>query len=489
MLVTYGVPIIGVSLFAMLICQFKIVEALCQTILEVVGALSFTLRENCTDEGKERHLRAVSVRTLGDCLSILFRIALAFVLALVPIIFLSFFGAFEFVEALNSFSNLEGIILGVILFSLFALPRKRGSEKYSALEKFLHRLSFVSGPMQIEFSSVEDRLFRKEFSNINIDRPVFITSLPRAGTTLLLEIAHRSGSFVSHTYSQMPFVLLPLFWQRFSKSFRVEPGSMKRAHGDGMNISTISPEAFEEIVWKEFWPENYEEKFIKLWPQDPKPKFVKFFQRHIQKLIGSHGGTDSRYVSKNNANIARLDLLKSIFPDSQIIIPFRNFVDHCGSMLEQHVNFSNRQSHDSFFFFYMVGIGHFEFGPNQKPMNFGNWFEHRKTREVSDVNYWVEYWCATVEYLLEVPHHGVYFFDYDDFCANPTHGLTRFASLLQIPKRQILEEWAGKVTLPRKRGGIQITDSNRARAENLMRRLRERAKILTPPGDSRPLEI
>ena len=33
----------------------------------------------------------------------------------------------------------------------------------------------------------------------------------------------------------------------------------ERAHGDGIKVSTESPEAFEEVFWKTFSDEEYEE--------------------------------------------------------------------------------------------------------------------------------------------------------------------------------------------------------------------------------------
>ena len=60
--------------------------------------------------------------------------------------------------------------------------------RYSKLDRALHQLAFNSYPFQAAVSTLEDRLFSKRLSAIDIKNPVFITALPRAGTTLLLEI-------------------------------------------------------------------------------------------------------------------------------------------------------------------------------------------------------------------------------------------------------------------------------------------------------------
>jgi len=44
----------------------------------------------------------------------------------------------------------------------------------------------------------------------------------------------------------MPFVLVPMFWNGFSKRFRQNAPPTERAHGDGMMVDNESAEAFEE---------------------------------------------------------------------------------------------------------------------------------------------------------------------------------------------------------------------------------------------------
>ena len=71
---------------------------------------------------------------------------------------------------------------------------------YSRLDRILHRLAFSTIELQKALADLEDRVYASRFSQIEVDRPVFITSLPRAGTTLLLEIVASLDAFASHTY-------------------------------------------------------------------------------------------------------------------------------------------------------------------------------------------------------------------------------------------------------------------------------------------------
>ena len=91
---------------------------------------------------------------------------------------------------------------------------------YSRLDRVLHRLAFSTIELQKALADLEDRIYASRFSQIEVDRPVFITSLPRAGTTLLLEIVASLDAFTSHTYRDMPFLITPMLWDSISRPFQ-----------------------------------------------------------------------------------------------------------------------------------------------------------------------------------------------------------------------------------------------------------------------------
>ena len=217
----------------------------------------------------------------------------------------------------------------------------KSESRYSFLDRTLHRLAFSTIEIQKGLADLEDRVYGRNLARIEIDRPVFITSLPRAGTTLLLDVIASTGSFGSHTYRDLPFVLIPLLWDTVSGGVRRQNESeIERAHGDGMTISYDSHEAFEEVLWRAYWPHKYVEDRILTWgakDHDPHDEFDGFFRSHVRKLLFLRGAT--RYVSKNNANISRIPKLLATFPDAQVLVPFRRPVDQAVSMWRQHQNF------------------------------------------------------------------------------------------------------------------------------------------------------
>lgn len=299
-------------------------------------------------------------------------------------------------------------------------------DRYSQLDRLVHRLAFSTIEVQKALADIEDWVYAKCLSGITIDRPVFLTALPRAGTTLLLETLSRLETFVTHTYRNMPFLLIPLLWHTFSHRFRATDTLVTRAHGDGMTIGFDSPEAFEEIVWRAFWPDKYPADRIVTWTaadEDPHEEFEPFITNHVAKLIALRGGHTPdavRYLSKNNANVSRIPKILQVFPDAVILVPFRRPLDHVASMVRQHRHFQNVHAAEPFTRRYMADVGHFEFGANLRPIDFDHWLSQEDLNLTHTADFWLKYWCAAYAHLLAAPSDNVVLVSYDRLCADPT---------------------------------------------------------------------
>ena len=126
---------------------------------------------------------------------------------------------------------------------------------YSWLEQKLHKFALSSQFMReitFDFESTNTA------PSIETGDHVFITGLARSGTTILLNALYKSNIFASLSYADMPFVLAPNLWSKISLK-RGDTELKERAHGDGIKFSTESPEAFEEVFWKTFYDEEFEE--------------------------------------------------------------------------------------------------------------------------------------------------------------------------------------------------------------------------------------
>lgn len=325
--------------------------------------------------------------------------------------------------------------------------------KYSFTEKLLHNLAFKSWPALVSIASMENNVFSKELALFKVNGPVFITALPRAGTTLLLELFVKTNEFASHTYSDMPFLPIPLFWERYSKLFKGSAApSQERAHGDGMMINVESPEAFEEILWKGFWTTQYKKDRILPWGEPTNKEFESFLKGHLKKIIylrGKKQTTTLRYISKNNLHICRIKYLKKIFPDSVILVPFRDPWQHASSLLRQHLNFVNLHAEDQFSSKYMADIGHYDFGKNLRPVDFNGWLSDSHLADPDTITFWLQYWINAYQYILENNCENVTFLSYEQLCQAPQTYLEQLSNLVEIKDRKSLTRLADTITAPK----------------------------------------
>src|SRR5690606_20960230 len=136
-----------------------------------------------------------------------------------------------------------------------------------------------------------------------------------------------------------------------------------------IRITKESAEAFEEPIWQAYFP----------WTHDParhhvvgreteNAEFEACFRAHLRKILWLRNGR--RYVSKGNYNVGRIAYLAKLFPDARFVVPVRNPVSHVRSLVEQHALFCRYAADDARVPRYLAAAGHYEFGPQRKPIHF-----------------------------------------------------------------------------------------------------------------------
>jgi len=325
--------------------------------------------------------------------------------------------------------------------------------QYTWIDRLLHQVGFNTGQLQISIADIEEIIFAKRLESVQINRPVFVTALPRAGTTILLNILVNSGEFASHTYRDMPFVICPMFWQSFSRHFYKMDIEQERAHGDGLTISAGSPEALEEIIWKIFWSKHYKHGQIKPWEEINDPVFIDFMRDHVRKIVAIRSDdiaqNSLRYISKNNLNIARLRCMRKIFPDCIIIIPFREPLQHAASLLKQHIRFLDMHKKDKFSQKYMKAIGHYDFGENHRPINFDNWLSGNNESDPLMLSYWIKYWIACYRHIISMRANHIHMISYSNLIERPSEALEKLNSVIQLEDSSLLLGQASSLKVPK----------------------------------------
>ena len=321
---------------------------------------------------------------------------------------------------------------------------------YTPLERLLHKVAFANPQVQRAAADVEAGLFRRRVDDVAEVPPVFVTALPRAGTTLLLEALAEFDEIATHTYRDMPFVAAPLLWDRLSAGFRKTASLRERAHGDGVMIGYDSPEAFEEVIWRLLWPEKYRAERIELWEAaDAGDAERAFLVAHFKKIVGlrAAGVAGARYASKNNANIARLELLPALFPGAEIVVPVRDPLEQATSLWRQHRRFRALQAEQPFVAAYMADIGHYEFGRLHRPFAFPGTTPPGDGTGPDRPDYWLAYWIAAYAHV-HAARDRVRPLGYERWCAAPREVAGALAEALGLGRGAGFERAVARVHAP-----------------------------------------
>lgn len=265
---------------------------------------------------------------------------------------------------------------------------------YGRIDKFIHSLLLNNKLVKDIFFELEVFLFSNKLPKIKNNQHLFISSLPRSGTTVLLETIYNSNEYASLTYSDMPLPLAPnlnkfLFnWLRKKRYKKIY-----RHHDDGIKFNLESPESFDEIFFKYI---NEEDLYTDL------EKYLSLICHKYKKV---------KYLSKNNYNYKRISLIKSLLINSKFIIPFRDPLQQAFSLLEQHKRFTKMHKEDFFSRKYMNYLYHNEFGIDHIPWNTPILFN-----DCFGINYWLEQWFLFYQDILKFKFNdNVYFLCYEKF--------------------------------------------------------------------------
>jgi hypothetical protein len=327
--------------------------------------------------------------------------------------------------------------------------QKYGQEHISSLinEKNIDRYKVSTGqhfagwmnehcrPFLKMLSKLEDLTWDEQLDAIHIKSPVYVCGLARSGTTILLELLYGTGGFATHIYKDYPYLDVPILWNKWQNlSSSSAPAEVERAHLDGIMITPDSPEAFEEMLWRRFFPECHVPSQTNVFDQnDNHPEFEIYYKTHLKKILLQRQA--ERYLAKGNYNLTRIAYLHKLFPDAKFVIPIRSPSTHIFSLMKQHSLFNAMEDVDPRAAKYMRWSGHYEFGHNRVPINIG---DHEKISSIQnawgsgdDVKGWALYWDMLHRWLYNTLADNpslqacVQLVDYDLLCAEPKTQLAR----------------------------------------------------------------
>ena len=204
--------------------------------------------------------------------------------------------------------------------------------------------------------------------------------MARSGTTFTTHLLFSSKEFASLQYRDLPFYKIVIFWSYFSKIYYGNERFNKRIHGDELYVSQNSPDAFEELIWKNNLHNYLDSGFFRR--LDEKYKNI-LLENELDNIIKKtlFIKKENRYLSKNNYNIFRLKYLIKLYKDANFIILFRDPIETILSLSKVHEKFIDYGKNNKKFGEELEILGHHEFGPKRKAFDIGK--NYHKT-----INYW-----------------------------------------------------------------------------------------------------
>jgi hypothetical protein len=324
---------------------------------------------------------------------------------------------------------------------------------------FLGRLAERYPALMLQLGRWEAQWASEALAKQAIDRPIYVTGLARSGSTILLELLAAHQDVATHQYRDFPLIPIPLWWNWFlDRASRGESAPIERAHKDGIAVTPESPEAMEEVLWMAFFPDCHDPTVSNvLFGQNSAPEFEAFYRRHLRKLLLVRRG--NRYLAKCNYNVSRLGFLHKLFPDARFVVPVRDPVGHVASLIKQHKLFCAEETRDPRILHHMRRSGHFEFGLDRRPTNFGDAEKARRIqtlwRDGREIEGTALYWASVYGFVADLLESDpavagqTLLIHYDDLCAEPDATLDRLYRHcgLVVPDTTRREQ-AGRIAAP-----------------------------------------
>jgi len=293
---------------------------------------------------------------------------------------------------------------------------------------------------------IETLILSRKILKLRADTPIYITGLARAGTSINLEMLSKHPDVATHRYIQIPLIYLPHVLTNFAKKINFFTEPVERLHKDGIFVNKDSPEALEEVIWQGFFKNLHNENTSNIIDNKVSNRtFEKFYRNHISKMLLAQ--KKSRYVTKNNYNVTRMEYLNKIFPKAKFLLIIRNPASHIASFIKQNKLFEELFAKYPHLEQFTQLIGHFELGPNKKSINVGNFEMILKLRKIwlknsSDVKAWALYWASIYSYVSDILNKNKKLADatlivrYDDLVTNPSETIDKILEHTHLNKEK-----------------------------------------------------
>jgi hypothetical protein len=320
----------------------------------------------------------------------------------------------------------------------------------------------AGAPLFVGVGNLESRMLAHRLAGVRVDRPVYICGLPRAGTTISLQMLSEHPDVTTHKYADFLMPYAPYAWNWLFPKIPVDAmrKPVPRIHRDRIQVTRDSAEMGEEILWEHFFPHIHDEAQISVLDANTSnPAFERFYKEHLQKLLLSRGR--ARYASKAIMCVIRMQYLRRMFPDARFLLYVRNPIDHVASLLKQDRIWDELDRDDPRQIEIIELTGHHEFGSRQIMANVGDAGVLREIHQLRNegrtararARYWSYMYDFVLNQLASDPDlaRAVCIVRYEDLCGDSAETIDRILQHTELtpePFAAIRTAYTEKLSLP-----------------------------------------
>jgi hypothetical protein len=321
----------------------------------------------------------------------------------------------------------------------------------------------AAAPLFVGVGNLESKALGRRLAQAKVDRPVYICGLPRAGTTITLQMLSEHPDVGTHKYADFLMPYAPFWWNKIYPKVPVNAMNtpVQRVHRDRIEVTRHSAEMGEEILWEQFFPRIHDESAVSvLDDRSSNPSFERFYREHLAKLLMVR--ERPRYVSKAIMCVLRMKYIRKMFPDARFLLYVRNPIDHCASLLKQDRIWDEMLREDPRQLTIIELTGHHEFGSRQILANLGD--GGAVLREIHELReqgrnarararYWAYMYSFVLEQIASDPAlaEAITIVRYEDLCGNSGATIDRILSHAGLAQDSFAEgraKYADKLSLP-----------------------------------------
>ena len=345
-----------------------------------------------------------------------------------------------------------------------ATPATTENKRFSVPAGFYWAVRSVhaGAPLFVGLGNLESLMLGRRIAGMRVDRPVYICGLPRAGTTISLQMLSEHPDVTTHKYADFLMPYAPYAWNWIFP--RVPVDAMRkpvpRIHRDRIQVTRDSAEMGEEILWERFFPHIHDESQRSVLDANTSnPAFERFYTEHLKKLLLSRGR--KRYASKAIMCVVRMQYLRRLFPDARFLLYVRNPVDHVASLLKQDRIWDEIDREDPRQIEIIELTGHHEFGERQIMANVGNpdvlkeihMLRNQGRSARARARYWSYVYDFVLNQLASDPDlaKAVCVVRYEDLCGDSAATIDRIITHMELdpaPFAQTRAAYTEKLSLP-----------------------------------------